>query len=280
MISTLIDCVNERRLDTLRTLIGGGADPTAIIASDKGTLLHLACENGYEDVAKVLLDAGADPRAEDENQGTPLHCACSNSEEGPVQLLIAYGADHRVKDNEGETPLHWAAYFWHEDSIRALLCSGADPNVQNEKGITPFYYASNIDSEELIRALLCAGADCRIADQEGVTPLTIASRLGRDRIFRHMFEWAFWIEDGGVELLRTKYGVTDCPRHIREQAVEVRRTRYVLRPLVDPRKKDIRDARYGASLLSVLPWHLRVDVLRFVTWRPVRPSWGKEEFEC
>lgn len=70
-------------------------------------------------------------------------------------------------------------------------------------------------------------------------------------------------------------------RDDRKSMVLSRRIRDVLRPLVDPRAKhnQRRQRLFARSPLLRLPWHLRVDVLRYIVTRPIRPEWGKEEFE-
>ena len=42
---------------------------------DNNTSLHIACKNGFEEIAMMLMDAGANVRSRDNFEQTPLHLA-------------------------------------------------------------------------------------------------------------------------------------------------------------------------------------------------------------
>lgn len=56
-------------------------------------------------VAKLLLEAGADPNARSHGDIAPLHEAVAQSDSGMVELLLAHGADVNVRKKDGTTPL-------------------------------------------------------------------------------------------------------------------------------------------------------------------------------
>jgi len=97
------------------------------------TLLHNAAKNGCKEVAKFLLDNGADPNVRDDEGRTPLHYA-SNVE--VAELLLKHGADPNAQDNEGNTPLHVALYDERIEVAR-LLISVANVYIPNRNGVTP-----------------------------------------------------------------------------------------------------------------------------------------------
>jgi hypothetical protein len=85
-------------------------DPTFLHArdTDGSTPLHHAAWKGHAEVARVLLDAGADHSLENENPhwgGTPLHAAAHGNQKAVAELLIARGADIRRRSFNGRTPL-------------------------------------------------------------------------------------------------------------------------------------------------------------------------------
>jgi cytohesin len=138
------------------------------------TLLHYAAMDGRHEIAKLLLEHGADPNIQDNNGRTPLHWAAWKGHLEVVELLLEHGADPNVQDYGGMTPLHYAA-TGHLEVVELLLEHGADPNIKNNNGWTPLHYAAKNCRVGVVRVLLDHGADPTIRDNEGRTPLDIGS---------------------------------------------------------------------------------------------------------
>ena len=62
------------------------------------SVLHLACEKGHADCARILLSAGAKINKQDAWYQTPLMYAVCTEREDMVQLLIEHGACLTVRD--------------------------------------------------------------------------------------------------------------------------------------------------------------------------------------
>lgn len=72
------------------------------------TPLHLAVEYEQHEIARILLEAGADPNIGDNDPGrtvgrTPLHYAANDGLLKTAKLIISYGGDKLQKDWEGTT---------------------------------------------------------------------------------------------------------------------------------------------------------------------------------
>jgi ankyrin repeat protein len=93
--------------DTLaRWLVAQGADLSA--ADTWGnTPLHRRAADWHGDIA-VLLELGADVHAAGRSIGTPLHAAADPKHAEHARLLIAAGANVDAKDDEGLMPLEVA----------------------------------------------------------------------------------------------------------------------------------------------------------------------------
>ena len=63
-----------------------------------------SCFNGHELCARALLEAKADPNAENDKHVTALNMACENKYEECALLLLRAGAKPDVEDAWGDTP--------------------------------------------------------------------------------------------------------------------------------------------------------------------------------
>lgn len=93
------------KLEALRFLLKQ-KPPADVNARNKrgATPLLAAAAEGVADVCEVLLAAGADPKAVDEDGNTALHHAVSSENSATVALLVERGLDRAAKNKEGKTP--------------------------------------------------------------------------------------------------------------------------------------------------------------------------------
>lgn len=95
--------------------------------------LHYACQNGYLQLAELLLRYGADPNMEDADMQTPLHFAARNNQLDCAALLIKHGAIVDAPDIAGWTPLRGAILCQHENMAALLQKHGARITEFSEK---------------------------------------------------------------------------------------------------------------------------------------------------
>lgn len=164
-LTALLFAARQGHAETSRALLAAGADINQVSAGDQTSPLLLAIVNGHFDLAKLLLDEGADPKLEGENGVMPLY-AIVNSEWTQKTFYPQIRA--RLQQQVG-----------YLDLMKALLEKGADPNARlkkkvwysefnkdqsskDEAGATPFWraaYACDLDS---MRLLAAHGADSNI----------------------------------------------------------------------------------------------------------------------
>ena len=103
--------------------------------------LHWAARNNNEEVARVLLDAGAAVDAKDLGM-TPLHRAADSNSLEVARVLLEARASVYAQDIFGMTPLHHAASVGAVGVARILLKYGADISTKDYHGWSPVNYAA------------------------------------------------------------------------------------------------------------------------------------------
>ena len=112
--------------------------------NDGHTPLLVACRDGHYDVAKLLINAGADVNAVEPVFGAvPLHKAVYNGRADITRLLIEQPKiDLNFQGStNGYTPLHDALWHGFVDCASLLLDAGARTDVKGHDGKTPLCIA-------------------------------------------------------------------------------------------------------------------------------------------
>jgi len=166
--------------EQVQSLLRKGVSPNT--RNPRGTTpLYGAAVQGDDEIARLLLEAGADPNLESkgEGEGLPLCAAASWGFVQVVRDLLAHGADPNLAEDDGKglTPLGWALKPRWEGTVRALLDAGADPNCGG-RAEPPLVTASSRGAAEVVRALLAEGADPDTSAEDGTTALIAAADRG------------------------------------------------------------------------------------------------------
>jgi len=125
----------SRSIEMLRFLLDHGA-PVDGRDENGSTYLQTAVKDGdLDDVARLLIERGANVNIADDEGATPLLRVDSVK---MAQLLIEHGARVNAADRDGLTPLHLAAFESENIELAKLLIAhGADVNAGNREGYTP-----------------------------------------------------------------------------------------------------------------------------------------------
>ena len=152
----------------------------------EGEQLMIACHNGDQETARLLLDRGAVVDQANHQGRTPLWAACWNGHEAIVQLLLDRGAAINLADFAGKTPLWLACRYGHEATAQLLLSRGAAVDVANEDGETPLWVACHFGNDVIAQFLMERGAALDHVVNGGVTPLHVASKRGHVEVVRKL----------------------------------------------------------------------------------------------
>jgi len=173
--STPLHLTSSRgHVDVARMLVERGAD-VSVQAEYGRTALHLALFGGHVDVARMLVERGADVSVQAEDGWTALHLALSGGHVDVARMLVERGADVSVQAKYGRTALHLASSGGHVDVARMLVERGADVSVQDEYGWTALHLASIGGHVDVARMLVERGADVSVQADDGRTALHLAS---------------------------------------------------------------------------------------------------------
>ena len=122
----IIEAVEKGALAQVRSFLNDDISLVKSTRNDSGsTLLHIAAEDGYREIIKLLLSKGIDINVRDEAGNTPLHKAVLNGELESVRLLLSRGADINARDDQGVTPLDYAGVAGVTGMIDFLRSKGA-----------------------------------------------------------------------------------------------------------------------------------------------------------
>ena len=75
---------------------------------------HGVLRDAFADVARALLDAGADVSLQNQEGATALHFAASYGHDALVRTLLDAGADAQAVDHKGRTPSAAASAQGHQ----------------------------------------------------------------------------------------------------------------------------------------------------------------------
>lgn len=179
-LTALHFAAREGQMDAIRELVARGADVNMVSAADDTPPITEAIINGHIDIAKFLLDHGANPKLANADGLTPLYATVDS---------------------------RWRANAWYPqptiaeektnylDFMKDLLDRGADVNARLGKGLwfrkfryggdwvdpngaTAFWRAAQANDVTAMRFLVAHGADPKIATVRKVTPLMVTAGIG------------------------------------------------------------------------------------------------------
>jgi RNA polymerase sigma factor (sigma-70 family) len=159
--------------DTARIAHLLGTEPEALHTLDfvQRTPLLWAARQGHLDIARLLLDRGADVNHAAVEGWTALHLAInSDAPTEMIQLLVENGADLSSRPG-GETPLHGALNFTCRRIFDAL-------DDQDEAALREY---RNVATNERIQIMLRAGCELDICSASGLGDIQTLKRLVAER---------------------------------------------------------------------------------------------------
>jgi uncharacterized protein len=167
--TALMWAVSEGHADAARLLLGAGADVNA-------RSNYVAAANGRGFEGRTPLSNRTDPKAEEFASGwlTPLTMAAREGDVEMARVLVNAGADINAAAGDGKTALSLAIFNGNYEVASFLVDNNADVNKADAQRFTPLFWAVDrrnmetapnfpwmvtVDPMPLIRKMLDAGAN-------------------------------------------------------------------------------------------------------------------------
>lgn len=198
----------SRRTPLTAAVVAGHHSAVAVLARSPGVDLDAKDAEGYTalmhaaklasaELVRLLVEAGADPKAHGKNapgalwlarQSGNLECIGALAAESEVARAIQAGsverlrelrvahADFNEREKSGSTPLHEAVRFNQAACVAYLLKHHADPLAVDEEGTTPLQLAAEILHVGCLPPLLASAA--------GAASLSAKDSAGRTALHR------------------------------------------------------------------------------------------------
>ena len=167
----------DPNVDPRKLMVTEGGSWMTMSGQGQGSLLIYAAESGNPEVVKEVLRLHPNLEAKGREGKTAMFAAAESGREGTdetrvecVRLLVAAGANVNARDEDGNTPLH-ETYL--TDVEEELLKLGADVNARNKDGETPIF--TTVD-DEAIPLFVKYGADLTVRNKAGQTVLEAAEK--------------------------------------------------------------------------------------------------------
>jgi ankyrin repeat protein len=188
-----LNIIKSNRLDVLEKVIKM-VDDESLINFNKpysfgGTMLCFACLEGRTEIAKMLISKKVDLDKEYEGSGmTPFYIATFGGYTEIAKDLIDNGADFIKANSMGMSPFMVGCKVGHTEIVKALIAKGGiDLNQTLRDGTTPLYMACEKGHTEIVKALIAKGGiDLNQANNIGVSPLHIACEKGHLNIVQEL----------------------------------------------------------------------------------------------
>ena len=183
-------------VEMLALLLDHGADVS--LEGCEGKPLVMACQDGFVDAARLLLDRGAAVNGFNAEGWTPAETAACDNHVDVLELLLERGAslDLVPRPEYGHThcaaPFAIACIFGRVEAATLLLERGSDIEGVDYRGGTPLINAILNGQPGSVRLLLSRGADYErpvrvesaYTDWDSIAPLTLA-RTRRCAVLRN-----------------------------------------------------------------------------------------------
>lgn len=187
----LLQAVEKKDVQKVKEILARNTDTINETNDKKETPLLIATHENDVEIAKLLIDAGADINQQDAIQDSAyLYAGAQGKTEILRYMMKNAKPNQQVRNRFGGNALIPAAEKGHLDNVRLLLTdSQVDINHQNDYGYTALIEAVALTDgskvyQDIVKELVDAGADQNLRDRYGKTALDYA----KEQDYKKMIE--------------------------------------------------------------------------------------------
>lgn len=140
------------------------------------TLLIRVCKEGDINIAKILIDAGANVNAQDDDGDTPLMKACLIRNKELFKLLIDSKANVNIQNNNGNTAVIASCMKNDIEMIKLIIKAGCNLELKNKYENTVLMFAGLYNRTEIVKLLVEANAKLNIGNKEWDMSFSLANK--------------------------------------------------------------------------------------------------------
>lgn len=186
---SLIKAVTDNDIEKVSEILKDDKYPINEVNGQNESALLIATHNNFVEIAKELIDKGADVNQQDSIEDSPyLYAGAQGKTEILSYMLENSQPNQNIYNRFGGNTIIPAAEKGHLDTVKVLLEDGkVDINHQNNYGYTALIEAIALTDgskvyQDIVAELLKSGADKTLQDNYGKTAEDYARELGYGNI--------------------------------------------------------------------------------------------------
>ncbi|MDR2152668.1 MAG: ankyrin repeat domain-containing protein [Helicobacteraceae bacterium] len=180
-IPLLVLSLQEGALESAKALLACGANPNAGGAEFPSPLtisvLGGITSADYRQMALLLLDSRANPNLGAVGEHPLLLYAIKTNQGEIARKMIEKGANAEFADENGMTALAWAILLKDDETVAALLSQGASADAIDARGYSPLSWAIFTDNQTAIAAIANRPNAKALESERGILAAGAAQKL-------------------------------------------------------------------------------------------------------
>jgi hypothetical protein len=179
----LFDAAARGNTTQINALLAKGEKPD-VRDSHGRTPLHVAAFRKHHEAMRLLVAAGANPNALEDDRYDIVTIAAVANDATTIKVALSLGASAKnITSRWDGTALIAAAHLGHAEVVRTLIRAGAPLDHINNLGWTALIESIVLGDggprhTDTLRTLVEAGANVNLTDKNGQTPLSLARSRG------------------------------------------------------------------------------------------------------